>query len=349
MFSFMEQKITKEDSLTILKSLRALMKLGNSLFESIKLQQEIEEKKNAGILRKVILLVEKKNKNIEDALLHYGIIGKSEYLILAHSNDAKESLDFILSIRDISHNFVKTVITLFMFPIASLFIGLGIAKWLLPAITKPVDELIKIAKVKKGVDIDNALNIPDAFFYIHHPEWVNYIFIVVVFFLIFIIWFFKKLEKENPSLIYKYFPLKAYDDIPYIFTLMRALNKGGMDLYSIAVLLQKSDIGIGWQKFFFRITKQIDSNKDLYKVFQQFRFPKQIFIIVKTSEKSGSFWDSFDSMIEYTKDVNKIKNAEIVGRYANLTKMLGYGIIVFFLLGILLLMFGMQNIVMAIQ
>jgi len=95
--------------------------------------------------------------------------------------------------------------------------------------------------------------------------------------------------------------------------------------------------------------RQIESNKPLYEIFKKYNFPKQIYIIIKTSETSKSFWESFDGMIKYSEEINIVKNKQIVDRYKILSTMIGYSIIIFFGIGILLLMFSMQSIAMAMQ
>lgn len=345
-----QNKISKEDSLVILKSLRALMGLGNSLLEAVELQQSIEEKKNAKILAIIIHKVKKNNTKLEDLFLKFGLINKSEQLVLSYAKDTKEAIESILKLRSLSNNFNKTVRTLSIMPIIGFFIGLiGIGHFLLPVMRKPVDELIEIAKIKKGIDIDDVLNIPDTFFYIHHPDWVIPITIGVAVLIITVVALFFYFHKNNPPFVYKFFSLKAYDDIPYIFILMRSLQKGGLDIYTISDILQKSDIPIGWRRFFLLLKKQIDKHDDLYKVFQSFGFPKQIYIIIKTAEKSKSFWESFDGLIEYAKEVNQFKNQIIVDRYKGVATIVGYVFVIYFLIGVMLLMFSMQNITMAMQ
>jgi type II secretory pathway component PulF len=342
-------KIGREESTIILKSLKALMRLGNSLFESLQLQIEIEEGKNKKVLEKIVTQIRKNNKPTEDMLFQYGLINDSEKLILENSKDTKKSVSYIIGIREISSNFNKTMQVLLFFPIISIFLGLSIAKFLLPIISAPVNELIQVAQIKKGISLEETMNIPPAFFYIHHPESVDYVIAFTIVVIACLFFLFRYLEKNNPSLLYKIAPLKAFDDIPYIFTLMRSLNVGGMDIYSITNVLSKSKINKGWRYLFLRLKKRIEQNKKIYTVFQEFGFPKQLSVIIKTSESSKSFWDNFDDMIEYAKEVNINKNKEIRTKYSGLAKMVGYSIIVYFLAGILLLMFSMQNIITAMQ
>ncbi len=347
-FSF-QKKISKRDSLTILKSIRALTRLGYSFAEAIKIQNTIEEGANKKIFNHIVLQIDVNNIPIEDVLLKYGVIGNSEYLILQNSKDIKQSLDNIIQIRSISNNFLKTITKLFVFPFVGLIVGLLVVHLLLPVIKKPVDELIQIAKIKHGVEIDSTLGIPKAFFYIQHPEWTYYIFGSIVIIILISIFAFKHYSQNNPSVLYKILPLKAYDDLPYIFILMRSLNKGGLDMYSIATILEKSKLNKGWKKFFKTIRKQVDDNKPLYVVFQKFNFPKQIYVILKTAESSKSFWETFDETIKYTEEMNKIKNEFLLNNFKGISVIVGYSFIIYFLLGVVLLMFSMQNVVTALQ
>lgn len=342
-------KINKSDSLVILRSLRALMKLGNSLFRSLELQIDIEDGKNKKILEKLINQVKNHNKPTVDMMYKLGLINDDEKVILENNKDSKEAIIYIVNIREISSNFNKTMFSLLLFPIMSIFIGLGIAKFILPLISSPVKELIQIAQIKKGIELEETLNIPNIFFYIHYPDSIDYITIIFSIFLFSIFAFYKYLEVNNPSVIYKIVSLKAFDDIPYIFILMKSLNAGGMDIYSISDKLYKSKINKGWKILFLRVKKRIEQNQMFYTVFKEFGFPKQLSVILKTAEKSKSFWDNFDDLIVYAKEVNIDKNKEVRERYSGVSKMLGYLIILYFLLGILLLMFSMQNIVTAIN
>lgn len=342
-------KISKSDSLVILRSLKALMKLGNSLFQSLQLQIEIEDGKNKKILERIVGQIKNHNKTTEDMMFKFGLINDSERIVLENSKDTKKAIIYIINIREISTNFNKTMFSLLFFPIVCTFIGLAIAKFILPVISAPVNDLVQIAQIKKGIELQETLGIPSWFFYIHYPESIDYITIIVAFFIVFLFVSYKYLEINNPSVLYKIAYLKAYDDIPYIFTLMRSLNVGGMDIYSIANKLYKSKINKGWRILFLRIKKRIEQNKMIYTVFQEFGFPKQLSVIIKTSESSKSFWENFDDMIEYTKEVNVDKNKEIRDKYSGLSKMVGYSIVLYFLLGIFLLMYSMQNIVTAIK
>jgi len=130
---------------------------------------------------------------------------------------------------------------------------------------------------------------------------------------------------------------------------MRSLNKGGLDLYTITDKLYKSNISKGWRIFFLRLKKQIEKRGDIYPVFKNFGFPKQIYVIIKVSEKSKAFWENFDDMISYTQEVNTFKNEEIKDRWKSVTVIIGYVEVIYYIVGILLLMLSMQNIATALQ
>lgn len=346
---FKIKKFNQLDSSSIILSLLGFMRLGNSLYNSLLLQEEIETGKSKKFLGEVNVMAKKPKAEIPNLLLQYDIIDESERLILLKSKDTKESLEYIIKMRSLAKNYDKTVISLLFFPIIAMYLGLGIVKFVLPTISAPIFDLIKVAEIKKGVNLEETLNIHPAFFYIHHPEYIDYIAIGFTILLAILFGLFKHLEKNNPTVLYKVSPLKSFDDIPYIFILMRALNKGGMDIYSIADTLYKSNLNRGWKIFFLRIKNSINANKKIYTVFDNFGFPKKLSVVIKASEASKSFWDNFDNMIEFAITTNIDKNNEILRRYKGLANMLGYTIVIYFILGILLLSMSMQNIITAMQ
>ena len=69
-------KITPQDSLVMIKSIRALMALGNSLFEAVKLQEEIEVGKNAKIGANAVV-----TKDVPENAVMVGIPAKNVHFV----------------------------------------------------------------------------------------------------------------------------------------------------------------------------------------------------------------------------------------------------------------------------
>lgn len=342
-------KINKDNSTSILKGIQSLMILGNSIFKSLEIQREIEEGKNKRIIEQAITLVSKRNYKVEQALLQTNIISEEEKLILSYSKDTKVSIDYIIELRELSKNFNKTLLRLSLPIIIALYIGFLIINTVLEMMKKPVDELLEIVKITKGIDMSNSLNIPDIFFYIYHPEIYNYFIIIFSILLLLSIFLFFYYEKNDPSKLYKILPLKAYDDIPYVFILMKSLNASGMDMYGISKQLANSKINPGWKKLFSRIQKRIENNLLFYQSFKDFNFSKQIYIVIKVSEVSKSLWDNFDRTVTFSKKINIDKNSELIRRYGSLSALLGFTIFIYFLMGVFFLMLSTQKIATALQ
>ncbi len=341
---FNPRKINKDSSTSILRGIQSLMPLGYSILQSLYIQRDIEEGKNKKVIEQAVNLVSKKNVDLEKALLQVGLISEEEKMILTYSKDTKVSIDYIVELRDLSKNFNKTFLRLVFFPILALYIGVLVVNTILPIMRKPIDELLEIIKISKGVDMSNSLNIPSIFFFVENPDLFNLIMIIftIVLILSFVAFFYY--EKNDPSKIYRIFPLKAYDDIPYVFTLMRSLNVSGKDFYTISKDLSKSKINKGWRKLFSNIQKKIENNTPFFQSFKEFNIPKQIYIIVKISEASKALWDNLERTIVYAKKVNVDANADIIRKYGSLSTILSYIIIIYFLIGVLFLMLNIQTI-----
>ena len=341
---FNSKKVSRDTSTTILRSIQSLMPLGYSILESLKIQKDIEEGTSKKIIDKAIMLVIKQNLTIEKALLQVGLITEEEKLILSYSKDTKTSIDYIVELRDLSKNFNKTILRLLIFPIIALYVGVIIVNTVLPIMKEPVDALLEMIKISKGVDATDSLNIPEIFFFIQNTEIYNLIMIVfsILLVLSFILYFY--FEKNDPSKIYKIFPLKAYDDIPYVFILMKSLNVTGKNVYDISEDLSKSNINKGWKKLFSKVVKKIQDNKPFYEAFKDFKIPKQIYIIIKMTEIAKSFWDNLDKTITYSKKTNTDSNADILRKYGSVSTIVGYAIILYFLVGVFFLMLNVQTL-----
>jgi hypothetical protein len=82
----------------------------------------------------------------------------------------------------------------------------------------------------------------------------------------------------------------------------------------------------------------------LYEVFDTYGFPKDIIIILKSSEIGRTFWDNMDSLIAYVRETNEHRNEMIKKIYGNVSTIVGYGTIIYFTVGLFMAMFELQGI-----
>lgn len=344
----MFNKISKKDSFAVIYSLLSLIKLGNSLVTSLTLLEEMESGKVKKYLKTVLLLVNTKGYHVSKALLALGFMSDYEALILENAKDVKKSLKDIIDMREISGNFTNTLLKLSFFPAISVIIGLLIAYKILPIFATPLESINKILEIK-GVSRIGEEGISDLFWYINYPEAILpalYVYIACLFCFYFGYFYFRE---KNPSILYKTVKLVAYDDMPFILLFMRALNRTGMVPVEIAEVLSKSNIKSGWKPLFRNIKNGINNRTPIYQVFEKFNFPKEVTLIVKSAEIGKSFWENIDGLIQYTMERNENGNKFLLRYFGGLSTLIGYSIVIYFLIGIFIIMLEIQTVATAVM
>lgn len=337
----MINKVSKEKSTMFLYALRGALSRGLSIEKAIEMLSQVQPKPLSKILKNITFLVKKKHKRIPDLLYQYGILNKNEKVILEQAKDAKFAINEILEMRKIQGQFLRSLIKLLWFPLLVLFAMPFLTHWLMSMFKGAIDNMILILK-QKGIDFH--YNIPHAFYYIYHPKWLYYqsIIVAVFTFLFFAIYFY--LLYYKPSILYKIFKPAAYDDLPYILSYMSALNKVGFPVEKIAEILGKSNIRPGWRRFFKNMQKKIKQGEYIYTEFKKMNFPEEMVIYMKYDEINGDLWESIDSLKELSMERNKEINEFLSLKLKNLTTILTYAIIAYFIIGVVLLNFSLMNI-----
>jgi len=344
----MLNKISKKDSFAVIYSLLSLVKLGNSLMTSLSLLEEMENGKVKKHLKTVILLVNSKGYHVSKALHAMGFMSDYEALILENAKDVKKSLKDIIDMREINGNFTSTFLKLSVFPVLCVIIGLFIAYKVLPIFSEPLESINKILEIR-GVSSIHEEGISDLFWYINYPELILPSLYAYVCFIIFFYGGYFYLREKNPSILYKGVKLVAYDDMPFILLFMRALNRTGMVPVEIAEVLSKSNIKSGWKPLFGNIKNGINNRTPIYKVFEKFNFPKEVTLIVKSAEIGKSFWENIDGLIQYTMERNENGNKLLLRYFGGLSTLIGYSIVIYFLIGIFIIMLEIQTVATAVM
>ena len=342
----LEAKINKNQSLSILYSLRSILKMGNSLPNAIKLLSQVEKGAIKQVLSKVVYLIFDANVYPEDALARFNIISKTEVFILRNSLDAKEAFTNIIQMREISNRFEKSMITLLAFPLIAVIIGLLIAYFAQPTFYNMVDTLVKQVSITKGVDISDDVNL---MWYLQDRNLDFMLLIGYITLIISLISLYLYLLEYKPNTLYRLFTLKAYDDVPYILMMMNNLHKAGFDPKKIFSILEKTSIKKGWISLFSMLKNESLEGRRLYVVFEKFGFPQDIVLILKSSEIGKSFWDNMDSLIDYVNETNKQKNEMIKKVFGNVSTIVGFSIVIYFTVGLFMAMFSLQSVSTALM
>ena len=342
----LEAKINKNQSLSILYSLRSILKMGNSLPNAIKLLSQVEKGVIKQVLSKVTYLIFDANVYPEDALARFNIISKTEVFILRNSLDAKEAFTNIIQMREVSNRFEKSLLSLLGFPMIAVIIGLLIAYFAQPTFYTMVNTLVKQVSITKGVDISSDV---DLMWYLQDRNLDFIILVGYILLVISLITLYLYLLEYKPNTLYKIFTLKAYDDVPYILMMMNNLHKAGYDPKKIFSILEQTSIKKGWKSLFTILKKEAIEGGRLYVVFERFGFPQDIVLILKSSEIGKSFWDNMDSLIDYVNDTNKQKNEMIKKIFGNASTIIGFSIVIYFTVGLFMAMLSLQSVSTALM
>ena len=130
---------------------------------------------------------------------------------------------------------------------------------------------------------------------------------------------------------------------------MRSLNKLGTPPIRIAEILYKSNHNPGWKPLFLRLKNAIANAEPLYVEFKRFGFPKEVVLFIQYAEIARDFWGNIDNMIKFATQRSQDGNELLKKTWGNFATYIGYGIIIYFVMSIFMLILQMQSIATALQ
>jgi type II secretory pathway component PulF len=337
----MASKVTKKQSLGVVYSLRSILRIGHSVPSAISLLRQVEKGQLKKVLTQIEYLIYKSNVYPEEALARFGIISRTEVFMLKNATNAQNALSDIITMREMSSRFEKNMGGLLGFPALAVLIGLTIAYFAQPTFYNMMDSMARQVKAAKSIEINGAA---DLMWYLQDQDFDLLLMILYAFSVAFLLLLYKYLIEYRPNVIYRTMTLKAYDDVPFILMMMNNLHNVGLDPNRIFQILETTSTKKGWIPLFRSLGMRSKKGEHLYPVFESFGFPRDIVLILKSSEVSRTFWDSMDSLIEYAKENNEIKNAMFKKMFGGLSTILGYGIIIYFVFGMFMAMFSLQSL-----
>ena len=235
---------------------------------------------------------------------------------------------------------------LFAFPVIAVIIGLFIAHIAQPTFHDMVYSLVDQVRIAKGIDLSDQ---SDLMWYLEDKNITLYIlegYVVVLAILISTYFYYLKYK---PEVIYKLLPLKAYDDVPYILMLIYNLQKVGLDQVRVYRILKEASPRIGWVKLFDNLEKEAMAGRFIYTVFERYSFPKDVVLVLKSAEVSKTFWDNMEALVVYVSETNHNKHKTITSLFGGFTTVAGFLIILYFVSGLFMAMFSLQNLAMSMM
>lgn len=338
--------LSQNTSSRIIRSFESLIKVGNSLPNAIWILTQVESGSTKKLLEKVHYNITKLDMSIGRALEKEGIVKDSEVFLIDKSTNALEAVRSILAVRELSGNFEKTIFKLFTFPAIAVIIGLLIAYTAQPTFHDMVYSLVEQVKITKGIDVSDQTEL---MWYLQDRLITLWILEGYSVFMVAFISYYFYLLMFKPEIIYRFLPLKSYDDVPYILMLMHNLQKVGLDQVRIFGILKKSSPRPGWVKLFDRLEKEAIAGRYIHSVFEKVYFPKDVTLVLKSAEVSKTFWENMPALIAYTQEANTSKHKFIMSVFGGISSVVGFMIILYFVSGLFMAMFSLQNLSMAMM
>lgn len=341
-----KKKLSLDVSSGILRSFESLIKVGNSLPSAIDILIQVEKGKNKKILEKVHYSITKLDLSVGKSLEKEGIISDNEVFVIDKSTNALEAVKSILTIREFSGNFEKSMMKLFAFPVIAVVIGLLIAYLAQPTFNGMVVSLTEQVQLTKGIDVSNET---DLMWYLQRRDITLYLLIGYIALIASLLSGYFYYLRYKPEFIYKIFPLKAYDEVPYILMLIYNLQKVGLDQVRVFNILKDSSPRVGWIRLFDWLEKEAIAGRMIYVVFEKYHFPKDVILVLKSAEVSRTFWDNMAPLIGYVQDTNAVKHKTLTAMFGGTSTVVGFLIILYFVAGLFMAMFTLQNLSMAMM
>ena len=113
--------------------------------------------------------------------------------------------------------------------------------------------------------------------------------------------------------------------------------------------LKASSPKVGWVKLFDGLEKEAIAGRHIYTIFEKYSFPKDVILVLKSAEVSKTFWDNMSALIEYVQNTNTGKHKSLKNLFGGLTTVSGFLIILYFVSGLFMAMFSLQNLSMAMM
>jgi len=345
----MANKVSKQKSLMFLFALRGALSRGFSLEIAIEMLSKIQPKPVNKYLSQIIFLVRKRNAKIFPLLEQYGFITKEERILFENAKDTKFAVSKVIEMRKIQNRFSTSFLKLFIFPfIVLMTVPVGLY-FILGKFNSALNQIFFLLKSRGITPTFDDLGLPSCYYFVWDRKILFYIsgISTVVFVLFFGVFLY--LRKYKPEVLYKILYPTAFDDLPYLFSYMSALNKVGIPIKKIAEILAKSNLKPGWKRFFKDLEKRVKNGEKIYIAFEKYGFPKEIVTYIRYDEMSGDFWANIDGL----KDLAMMRNKEITDMVLSQLKpvftLIGWFIVVFFLSGLMLYSFGINNLASLLQ
>jgi len=255
-----------------------------NIFETIA-NSEVENEKTRRICKQLVYGVIKENRKLEDLFLSTGVIKNNEYSIMAKANKTEKAIQDILDIRNISWKSEIAILKIIWFPWLLVSSTTGMIGFAFPLMVEYLKK--QILQLNSKFDIYQTLPwfISNAFSF----KIVSIFVFLLPFFVFFLYLYYYYNDTKK---LYKFFKLKAYDDLPRYFTIMISLRNTGSNLREIMNELYQYP----YPKPIAELWYYISHNDDMGRGFRLFNMPDDITKIVIRFTETNAIYETFENL-----------------------------------------------------
>lgn len=284
-------KISHADSELVLKNMATYSRSGQNTKNILNALIDTETSpKIKSLLIEIKVLHVQRQVSFSKVLLSYGLIEENEFRIVDETDNFSVAVDMILSIRNSNGKIKQSFMSITLAPIIIIPIVLFLAAYMSPII---VGFLFGIAESLKTGASKN-INVMG---YMHHSEYMIIAGIAILAIYIGFVSFYLYLENTNIKKLYKYFPIKTYEDLPIILKIYQIYGERGMSNTTIAQNLStlKAPKGVGSM---FKIPSR--QFKSFAEIFKKYGITYDVISIFEASERN-------DELLTKNEQIKSIK------------------------------------------
>lgn len=254
-----QNKISHADGELVLKNMATYSRSGQNTKSILNALIDTETSpKIKSLLTEMKVLHVQRQVSFSKVLLSYGLIEENEFRIVDETDNFSTAVDMILSIRNSNGKIKQCFRSITLAPIIIIPTVLFLASYLSPVI---VGFLYGIAeRLKAGASSEIKI-----MGYMHHSEYMIFGGIAILAIYIGFVSFYLYLENTNIKKLYKYFPIKTYEDLPIILKIYQIYGERGMSNTTIAQNLSTIKSPKGVATMFKIPARQFKSFSDIFK------------------------------------------------------------------------------------
>jgi len=316
----MNYETTKAESTIILQSMANFLAGGSTILESVEFTRDMFDGDHVGktlnpyfmsrdaklyrILQRVILETREASIPVEEALTTYKILSEDEKFVIQNPTEKPVVLiKKIIKERKSEGRFESIMKKCFRTSFYFAYIVCIAMIWYRDTMVEKIKETQDSFSLK--VDLDTPINIIP--YYLENKFFFAFLLIGLLILYYGSGYLFKYYYDNDRKIIYKYFPIKAWDDVPIMLQLMHSIRKANSTTtIKIFEILENNKSYNGLKEMFQRLQEHESIREPKFILFEEYKFPKEVSLLVRarentSSDKSTDFWYEFENFVEFAK------------------------------------------------